>query len=99
LTIKFTQSTGRQHSAFQPKRFRFADSPRVNSRKPGASFMTSSRSAHRGQYVCCIQTAAPAEISKVLIKFLLRLCSYINLFSCQISSCQPPGRHEAAISS
>ncbi len=42
--------------------------------------MTSSRSVHHGQYVCCIQTAIPTEISKVLIRFTLtRLCSYQSI--------------------
>jgi hypothetical protein len=43
--------------------------------------MTSSRSVHHGQHVCCIQTAVPTEISKVLIRFTLitRLCSYQSI--------------------
>jgi hypothetical protein len=58
--------------------------------------MTSSRSVHHGQQVCCIQTAVPTEISKVLIRFTLtRLCSYQSIQLSKIVlpiARLPPGR-------
>jgi hypothetical protein len=56
--------------------------------KSRAIFMTSSRSAHHGQHVCCIQTAVPAEISKVLIKFIS--CAFVVTQSIQLSNIVPP---------
>jgi len=50
--------------------------------------MTSSISAHHGQHVCCIQTAVPAEISKVLIKFIS--CAFVVTQSIQLSNIVPP---------